>query len=66
MKRLIIAIALLTLLIAAASCAVAPPAEPTGTVGELSDDILGVGTLEEDVNITDIDNLDAELEEVDW
>ena len=66
MRKLIIAIALLALLIAVVGCKVTPPAEPTGTVGEVSGDITGVGTLEEDVSTADVDNLDTELEEVDW
>lgn len=65
MRNLLIAIMLVALLVAVAGCKITPT-EPTGTVGEVSEGIDDIGTLEEDTSIEELNNLDSELNEVDW
>ncbi len=64
MKK-IIAVLLIITVLALAGCKPAPPAEaPTGTAGEVSEGISEVGTLDEDLDISDLDELDKELEDI--
>ena len=72
MKK-IIAILLIITMLALAGCkkpTVAPTveveAEPTGVAAEVSEDISDVGTLDEDLDVSDLDDLEKELEGLDW
>lgn len=35
-------------------------------INDVGEDISGVGDIEEDLNISDLDNLERELDEINW